>query len=201
MIRKIFLFLAMTIPALLRAQSYEESIRALRRDYKDSVVAYSHRLKIEDTAFFRFYDVDERYNVKAVYEPVNGTVPFTVATMHGGQKRVLKQVGKVYFNLDGAALTMYIYRYEPMGNPGERGDLFIPFTDRTNYKTTFQGGRYLDVDMSTLKNGMITLDFNKCYNPYTAYEKGYPYIIPPAANSLKIEIRAGEKIFGHNPGY
>ena len=192
---------ALALPGLAYAQSYNDELIKLSREYEDSVIAHNRNLTASDTSFFRFYDIDPKYIVKAVYEPVNGAVPFAATTMHGGPRRILKQIGVVYFNMDGAALTMYVYRHEAMGNPGEQGDMFIPFTDRTNYKETFQGGRYLDVDLSTLKNGMIILDFNQCYNPNTAYKKGYPYIVPPQNNALKIEIKAGEKIFGHKPGY
>jgi uncharacterized protein (DUF1684 family) len=102
----------------------------------------------------------------------------------------------------GASLKLYVLRFVDMITNATLSDqLFIAFTDRTNYKETFLGGRYLDLSTNDIKDNNVELDFNKCYNPHTAYEKGYPYLIPPTENSLIIDIKAGEKIFGHNPGY
>jgi hypothetical protein len=67
----------------------------------------------------------------------------------------------------------------------------------TNYETTYGGGRYIDLSLKDIKEGKITLDFNKCYNPYCAYSDGFSCPIPPSENYLSTEIRAGEKVFVH----
>ena len=60
---------------------------------------------------------------------------------------------------------------------------------------TYGGGRYIDLTITDIKNNLIELDFNKCYNPYCAYSDGYSCPIPPDENNLKIKIEAGEKKF------
>ena len=157
--------------------------------------------------------------------------------MHGGAGPFVRVYGKVYFNMNGAKVTLYVYRMvspptfrvlaRNLDNAGNDLILFIPFTDRTNYKETFAGGRYLDVSAASLQSGEVIIDFNKACNPHTAYEKGYPYIVMPleatqsapvqwaetrkqrdapevntvSVNEIPFDIKAGEKIFGNHPGY
>ena len=71
--------------------------------------------------------------------------------------------------------------------------LFLPFKDDTNGVETYGGGRYMDVRISTVKDGKIILNFNKAYNPYCAYNKEYVCPLVPKDNILNISIKAGEK--------
>ena len=201
--RKLFLFIIVFLPVVVYAQSYEDSLLQFREEYKASLLRGPHPLKPADTGYLRFYEPDYDYCVKATFVQVTGTKPFLMKTMHGGNNPAVREYGIVYFNLKGGTVTLHIYRLltKPEDNTDESIRLFIPFTDNTNYKETFGGGRYLDVSAEDLLKGNVIIDFNKAYNPHTAYEKGYPYIMPPNANYLLIDIKAGEKIFGHNPGY
>jgi uncharacterized protein (DUF1684 family) len=83
-----------------------------------------------------------------------------------------------------------------MKKPGLKDYLFVPFTDLTNYATTYAGGRYLELRTGEIKNGQVVLDFNKSYNPYCAYADGYACPIPPDANRLPVAVAAGEMMFG-----
>ena len=70
--------------------------------------------------------------------------------------------------------------------------MFLPFLDETNGKTSYGGGRFIDVlttDEET--DGTITIDFNKAYNPYCAYSDRYSCPITPRNNFIAIEINAG----------
>ncbi len=235
---KLFLFLLILLPFGVNAQLYEASILQYREGYKMSLMKGQDSLKAEDTSYLRFYEPDSAYRVKATFEQVTGTVPFTLSTKHGNFGPQVREYGIVYFNMNGAAITLHIYRIltkpkfrllaRAIKNTDEEVILFIPFADRTNYKETFGGGRYLDVSAANLASGNVIIDFNKACNPHTAYEKGYPYILLPTVlgqstpveryaerkhpsepdqlprvqvNGLPIEIKAGEKKFGHNPGY
>ena len=111
-----------------------------------------------------------------------------------GKQRDYRQVGALEFNLKGQALSLVAFVEVPTaGGAVDSGRLFVPFRDLTNGAETYPAGRYLDLD--TTPTGLYDLDFNKAYNPYCAYndEDDCPY--PPAANRLKIPIRAGEKAF------
>ena len=71
--------------------------------------------------------------------------------------------------------------------------LFLPFSDLTCGKESYIGGRY--VDMKIQKGKTWTIDFNKAYNPYCAYNYEYSCPIVPLENDLNIEILAGGNKF------
>ena len=200
----------MLAPYLLGAQTYDASLLRYREAYKMSLLKGWQPLKPEDTAFVRFFEPDEDYCVKATFEQITGTAPFMMPSMHTSYGPQVKDYGIVYFSVKGAPITLHVFRlltkphFRIFANPAdttpEHTILFIPFTDRSNYKETFKGGRCIDVSAADLAKGKVIIDFNKAYNPHTAYEKGYPYIIPPD-NAIMVEINAGEKKFGRNPGY
>ena len=76
-----------------------------------------------------------------------------------------------------------------------RDHLFIPFADATTSNETYEGGRYIDLNISDIKDGIIIIDFNKAYNPYCAYDHDYSCPLPPKENHITIAVRAGEKRF------
>jgi len=207
----VIIFLLTALHLMAGAQDYPAQILQYREGYKMSLMKGEHALKKEDTGYLRFYAPDPAYRVKATFEQITGTVPFRlhVKNKSGDFGPEVRDYGIVYFNMNGATITMHVYRiitkpvFRVLARDIDKTDenviLFIPFSDQTNYKETFGGGRYLDISAAALQSGNVIIDFNKACNPHTAYEKHYPYIIPP--NSLPIEIKAGEKKFGHNPGY
>lgn len=73
--------------------------------------------------------------------------------------------------------------------------LFLPFTDRTNSRGSYGGGRYLDVETPGPNDQQVTLDFNRTYNPYCAYGGNFSCPMPPKENWLSIEVPAGEKSY------
>ena len=99
--------------------------------------------------------------------------------------------GQVSFGYRGAVHTLAIF------GPADtsHGDyLWLPFYDETSGKTTYGGGRYLDVEIST--EGLVDLDFNYAYNPLCDYNaEKYNCTLPPVENSLPFAVEAGEKSF------
>jgi len=89
-------------------------------------------------------------------------------------------------------LTLY-QNFALLTNPLYKDLLFLPFTDLTNNKETYGGGRYINLDIKSINEAKIIIDFNKAYNPYCAYSDGYRCPIPPEENNLPLEIKAGEK--------
>lgn len=199
---KLLFCILAAVPFLSWGQSHEDTLFNFREDYINSLIAGKPGLTSEEASYLRFYKVDKDYRVNAVFVPLTSTRPFPIETEHGGTSPSVRTYGYVYCKVKGAAIKLYVLQFlQELENKGKTL-LFIPFTDATNYKETFRGGRYLDISVNDIKdNGFVIIDFNKCYNPYTAYKKGYPYLVPPDENDLDIEIRAGEEIFAHNPGY
>src|SRR3569832_65809 len=116
--------------------------------------------------YLRFYPVDPSYRVIADFKLTPDTKPFDIPT-HSGKMKSYRQYGILNFTLHGQPLSLQVYQSQTlMKDPKYKDDLFIPFTDTTNYTYTYAGGRYIDVSIKDIKDGKLVLDFNKCYNPY-----------------------------------
>ena len=91
----------------------------------------------------------------------------------------------------GAELTLYWI-------DGYGGGAFLPFSDATNGKETFPGGRYLldtikSADLGTSEDGRMILDFNFAYYPSCAYSEAWVCPLSPPENRLPVSVRAGER--------
>ena len=177
-------------------QTYADSIAQYRKQYIADLTGDARApVKPSQVNGLNFYKPDHSYCVWGAFKETPGSVPFMIAT-HSGKKKPFREYGTVTFAIHDTSMTLHIYQsIDLVKVEGHKDDLFIPFTDETNYDFTFGGGRYLDLSIKDIKNGMLLLDFNKCYNPYCAYADGYSCPIPPSENRLHIEILAGEKLF------
>lgn len=149
-------------------------------------------LKEEEKADFKgitYFPIDPKFIVKADFHPIeNGkTLPFPTSAK---KIKYYKEYGKADFKLNGEKFELKIYQSDPPIK-GYETSLFLPFTDQTNGDTTYGGGRYIDLEISEIRNGKLEIDFNKAYNPYCAYSKHYNCPIPPTNNYLDTEINAG----------
>jgi len=187
-------FLALVVCA--NAQTYTDSINQYRQQYvRELVHDPKQPVKPADVRFLRFYKPDSTYRVVATYEETPGREPFLVPT-HSGKEKPFQQCGVLTFTLHDTDLTLHVYRLLNMVNGKPLGDeYFVPFSDLTNYETTYAGGRYIDLRSTDFDGNKVVLDFNKCYNPYCAYGDGFSCPIPPRENFLHIEVRAGDRMF------
>ncbi|GAB3009446.1 DUF1684 domain-containing protein [Niabella terrae] len=174
--------------------SYMDSIRHFQMRYvKEHEVARSASSKSQ----IAFYPVDSQYQVLARFEPVPDSKWFRVPTS-SGRSKIFRKAGKLCFQLKDLEQTLYVYQSQVLLQDPQYWDLlFLMFTDSTTGYTTYEGGRYIDLKQSDLRDGHILVDFNKAYNPYCAYGIGGKYNcpIPPSDNRLGIAIYAGEKSF------
>ncbi|MBA3829083.1 MAG: DUF1684 domain-containing protein [Taibaiella sp.] len=179
------------------AQPYEDSIAAFRKHYKQDFLTDARSpLKADDTAYLRFYAPDISYRFKGAFVPTPESANFLMAT-HSGKYKTFRQYGIVTFRVHDTMVVLHVYQNIGLvSKPEYADDLFIPFTDESNYGETFGGGRYLDLKISDVHGNELTIDFNKCYNPYCAFKDGYSCPIPPSENDIKVAIRAGEKLYG-----
>lgn len=152
-------------------------------------------LKKEDRLNFKgleFFNADEKYAVNCKFKKKIGEV-FDMATS-SGQIRKYRVYGILKFRLNGEKFKLNVYQNMTLiKNPIYKDYLFVPFTDNSNGKSTYDGGRYIDFKIPNYK--VVELDFNLCYNPYCAYNDGYSCPIPPSENYLKTKIEAGEKAY------
>ena len=98
--------------------------------------------------------------------------------------------GIASFRIGNKDYKVNIYQSQMRFRPKALSHLFLPFNDLTNGDTTYGGGRYVDVEPSD-DSQTITIDFNKSYSPYCAYNSKYSCPIPPIENRLDVEIKAG----------
>ena len=177
-------------------QTYADSIAQYRKQYIADLTGDPRApVKPSQVKWLNFYKPDHSYCVWGAFKETPGSVPFMIET-HSGKKKPFREYGTVTFAIHDTTMTLHIYQsIDLIKVAGHKDDLFIPFTDETNYDFTFGGGRYLDLSIKDIKGNMLLLDFNKCYNPYCAYADGFSCPIPPAENRLHIEILAGEKLF------
>jgi len=143
----------------------------------------------------KYYPIDLTYRVNATFQKNETPVLFKMKTSTTRLPDYSKY-GTVTFALNGESYTLEVYQSpDVMKMPGYENYLFIPFTDQTNGKETYDGGRYIELRIPS--GNEVIVDFNQCYNPYCSYGSAGKYScpIPPAENALPISIPAGEKKF------
>lgn len=180
------------------AQSYPETIAALRAEKDDTFKRgeASPLLPAQRSGFkgLDYYDPDTAFVVQARLE----IAPFPEVTVFDtttDRQEAQLAYGTLYFKLKNRDYKLQVYRDPALEKDPQYEDyLFLPFTDLTNGNTTYGGGRYLD--LSIPDGAEITLDFNKAYNPYCAYNKKYSCPLVPSENHLDLAVEAGEKRFG-----
>ena len=135
-----------------------------------------------------FFSFDERYKVKA---SLTKMPDMPVFDMPHSLNRTYKyqKFGEVTFTLFDKKFTLPIYTNDALKKDSS---LFFSFSDLTNGKQTYGGGKYMDVHYDGVSNE-IELDFNESYFPYCAYSHRYSCPIVPKENHIDLEIKAGEK--------
>lgn len=121
-----------------------------------------------------YFPIDEQWKLKAQFIPID-----TASAELAGYLQFLFQNQKYQ-------LTVF---WEDTSN---KNMLFLPFKDLTSGKSTYGGGRYLNIPFSD--NSEIILDFNYSYHPYCVYNPNYVCKKTPQENFLNFEVLAGEKL-------
>lgn len=147
----------------------------------------------KDFRELNYFSIDTQYRVQADVEQLADQDTFQMAYKNGKAQAYVR-FARLTFRLKGEKATLFAYRNVDDRKRESQNPLFIPFYDKTNGKLTYGGGRYLDVKMQAVGDS-LTLDFNKAYNPYCAYNDRYACPVPPPENRLDIAIEAGEKQF------
>ncbi len=137
----------------------------------------------------KYYTVNlaYRYTIPLTEDADPDTVQ--IASTRSRSRRALR-VGWFDFKVEGKPCRLEALR---MLEPGAPTDvLAVFFKDATNGGETYAQGRYVDA-RPLGRSGNWLLDFNAAYNPACAFTEYYNCPLPPAANTLKVAIPAGEK--------
>lgn len=137
----------------------------------------------------RYYQPDAGYNVPAALKLADDRPVFEIPTSTGTLRK-MQLVGTLQFTFQGQPQSLGAF----VEDGQQIVNLFVPFADMTTGSETYSAGRYLDIHPTA--TGYYTIDFNRAYNPYCAYNATYDCPFPPPSNRLKMPIRAGEKAPG-----
>ena len=173
-------------------KNYVDKLKAYQKNYVDS----HEVVRGTDKKYFRFFPVNAKFKVTAAFFKLSDTSGFIMKTSGAVSKKYYRY-GTVKFIIDKKPYQLTIYQSDQLMKTEEyKNYLFIPYTDLTSGNESYGGGKYLDLQISDIKDNYLTIDFNKAYNPYCAYSTGYNCPIPPRENDLPVAIKAGEKVFG-----
>lgn len=190
----------------------EKKIAAIKTDATADIIEFQRELNEEfknpetsplsdkfrkDFESLDFFIPDTSYAVEARFVRTPEALPFMMPTT---TDRKTEEVvyGIAHFTLNGKARQLEIYQNkELMLEEGLEDYLFLPFTDLTNTEETYGGGRYIDLRIP--QSDIITINFNRAYNPSCAYNKKYSCPLVPSVNHLDTKVLAGVK--GFDKGY
>lgn len=136
-----------------------------------------------------YFEPNLDYRVQAQVEELTRQDTLLMPLTNGSYEPYLRY-GLARFELQGQPQQLMLYKKLS----GEKEELFVPFTDKTNGFETYGGGRYLDVPFEA-GDETVTLDFNRAYSPFCAYNPDYVCPVPPQDNRLNIAVPAGEKTY------
>ncbi|MCI4352927.1 MAG: DUF1684 domain-containing protein [Thermoplasmata archaeon] len=136
----------------------------------------------------RYFPPNPKFRVPAVLERVDPPQYSYLRTNRDNQAE-MRLVGHLRFTLGKRELRLRVYHASGSASTS----VFVPFRDLTSGHETYGPGRYLTIDLG--ETDRYDLDFNRCFNPYSAYTDAYECSFPPTENDLDLPVRAGEKVW------
>ncbi len=169
--------------------------RAQNSFFKDASKSPLKKKDLKNFTGLKFFPIDSSFIVEANLELTPDSPIFKLPRTKG-DKVDYRQYGILTFDLKGTSHQLSLFRSMREKETEKYKDyLFLPFTDSTSGEDSYGGGRYMNLFISDIKGGKLTLNFNNTYNPYCAYNDNYSCPITPRKNHLKIAITAGVKTF------
>lgn len=139
-----------------------------------------------------YYDIDSNYRLTAFYQPFEEQDTIDMPYQNGTPRPYIRK-GSLSLDLD--TLEVQLTAYQSV-DADEDEPLFIPFKDYSCAFESFDGGRYMDLDLESSEAQKVILDLNKIYNPHCALNPKFKCPIPPEENYVPYHIHAGEKAYG-----
>lgn len=172
----------------LRVREFQQTLNLEFSNPQESPLTAAERQAFKGLAY---YPVGHAFCVEAVLVRDSLAQPFAMETSTGRRPQYRKY-GELRFVLLGQPQRLSIYQsIDLLSRPGMADYLFLPFTDLTNGRGSYGGGRYLDLRIPPKGTGTIALDFNRAYNPSCAYNHAYSCPVPPAENRLSVAVPVG----------
>ena len=140
-----------------------------------------------------WFDLHEAYYVQATYTPYPSPVRIKMPDALGKSQEGYVQ-GYLSFKLAGRSHNLD-------ATETDDGRLFLQFRDLTNGFRTYPEGRYLETE-AVSEDGRVLIDFNKAWNPPSAFTAFAACTYAPKQSALNCAIEAGERFVGasaHRP--
>lgn len=136
-----------------------------------------------------FFAANEQFKVNALITWLPQVNYITIPQSNGSIEDYM-QTAVIDFTLNNQQFQLPVYQNNEMKS---KHILFIPFTDLTTGKETYNGGRYIDLPYIDTRREVI-LDFNFAYIPYCAHSPRYACPKVPKENNIPLAITAGERL-------
>ncbi len=176
-------------------QKSAEYQQELNREYSNKKTSPLTAADLKEFKKLDFFKVNSDYCVIAKIKRTINATPFAMQTTTDRSPMYVKYAD-LSFLIDGKEQILEVYQsIKPAAIQAFSTDLFLPFTDLTSDEESYSGGRYMDLQIPD--GDFITIDFNRAYNPYCAYNSRYSCPLVPKVNHLEVKINAGVKKF-HN---
>jgi uncharacterized protein len=143
-------------------------------------------------AGLRYFPVSPDWVVEARFEPYAPPRKIPIVDILG-EERPMSAPGALVFVKDGRE-----WRLDAIEESPDEKELFIMFADQTSGRETYGAGRFMYV--ARPRNGRVTVDFNKAYNPPCAFNDFATCPLPPQQNRIELRIPAGELSYGREKG-
>jgi hypothetical protein len=127
---------------------------------------------------------DEEFRVSAAYTPYPVPVKVQLPNILGEMEEDFMH-GYVSVRLLGRSNQLEASEFSD-------GRLYIQFKDTSNGLTTYPGGRYVYTE-PVQEDGLLSIDFNKAFNPPSAFSEYSTSTFAHKRNQLKLPVEAGEK--------
>lgn len=174
-------------------QTAQEFQDELNKSYADKEKSPLTEEDFKTFTHLDFFPISDEFIIKAKFIRTRKEKPFEMKTTTA-RLPVYKKYGELHFTFEGNEYKLSVYQnLDLIKKEGYEDYLFLPFSDTTNGEETYIGGRYIDCRIQ--KELEWTIDFNKAYNLYCAYNYKYSCPIVPMENDLPIAIKAGVKKF------
>ena len=174
-------------------QTAQEFQDELNKSYADKEKSPLTEEDFKTFTHLDFFPITDQFIIKAKFIRARKEKPFEMKTTTA-RLPIYKKYGELHFTFEGNEYKLNVYQnLDLIKKEGYEDYLFLPFSDTTNGNETYIGGRYIDCRIQ--KELEWTIDFNKAYNPYCAYNYKYSCPIVPMENDLPIAIKAGVKKF------
>lgn len=147
--------------------------------------------RLQNFAGIDRFSFDAEWKINAQFLSFENPRVFEYPTILGTMREE-EAPGVLVFEVEGQQFEMVPFERDG----GTR--LFLVFGDQTNGETTYEGGRFLYVDLPN-EMGQTVIDFNRAYNPPCAFSPYSTCPQPLRQNRLALAVTAGERVYRPDP--